>query len=631
MATKQGTAKNDTLTGTKGKDKLAGLDGNDLLRGLGGADLLLGGNGIDRLEGGDGNDQLDGGAGDDDLRGGKGNDSYGVDHIKDITLTLADPGLDTVFAQITYTLGPQQEQLVLVGKAKLNGTGNAGNNYIDGNVGANILSGLAGNDFLTGRAGADRVSGGKGDDYLEGGDGNDSLDGGIGRDTLDGGKGRDILRGGAGDDLYIIDNALEIELGRADPGRDQVKSTVSYTLGAHQEELVLLGSQALSATGNAGANFILGNAGANVLRGKDGNDSLAGGAGDDILFGDAGNDELRGGAGIDQLHGGVGNDTYFIDDASEIDKSEIDEGTDAVEVNFDYELGPHQENLFISPDRAASDFVRITGNGGANFLGGSPQDGDELYGGAGDDTLNGGAGDDDLRGEGGNDKYFVDNDGDIDRTVLDEGRDLVNSFIDYILGANQEELFLFGNAVNGTGNGGDNLLVGNTGANELRGGLGNDELRGAGGADSLFGEGGSDVLYYHAAATLLDGGADVDGLFVTGTTATTLLDLTAAGGPQITDIEDILFDAAGGNDAAQRAQTYTLRVAAADVLDLSSTSDLVRVLGEAGDTLQLVGTWVEDTQLALDLEAQFPALQFQAWTNGLAQIATLDVVTVVQV
>ncbi|MBX9608672.1 MAG: hypothetical protein K2Y51_20805 [Gammaproteobacteria bacterium] len=276
-------------------------------------------------------------------------------------------------------------------------------------------------------------------------------------------------------------------------------------------------------------------------------------------------------------------------------------------------------------------FVRITGNAGANFLGGSPQHGDELYGGDGGDTLNGGAGDDDLRGEGGNDKYFVDNDGDIDRTVPDAGRDLVNSFIDYTLGANQEELFLFGDAVNGTGNGGNNLLVGNTGANELRGGAGNDELRGGGGADSLFGEGGSDLLNYHAAATLLDGGADVDGLFVKGATATTLLDLTAAGGPQITDVEDILFDAAGGNDAAQRAQTYTLRVAAADVLDLSSTSDLVRVLGEAGDTLQLVGTWVEDTQLALDLEAQSPGLQFQAWTNGLAQIATLDVVTVVQV
>ena len=847
MATKQGTAKNDTLTGTKGKDRLAGLDGNDLLRGLGGSDELFGGNGIDRLEGGDGSDYLEGGAGDDDLRGGKGNDLYIVDHAKDITLTLADPGIDRVVSLITYTLGAQQEELILFGKSKINGTGNAGDNFLVGNDGVNILSGM------------------------------------NGRDELNGGKGRDVLRGGGGDDTYVIDHALEIELGRADPGRDRVLSTVSYTLGVHQENLELLGTANLSGTGNAGDNSIVGNSGANVLRGNGGND---------LLFG---------GGGIDSLHGGAGDDEYTLDNPTEIDKSEADAGHDSVAVNFDYTLGDNQEDLYIYRVTNQTQTIRITGNGAANFLGGSPLSGDELYGGDGGDTLNGGAGDDDLRGEGGNDTYFIDHDGDIDRAVLDAGNDRVNSAINYTLGANQEELFLFGNAVNGTGNsgdnwlvgnaaqnlliggdgndvldggtgdddlrgeggndgyvvdhdgdidrglndagndkvfasinyalgdnqenlaltgtadlngtgnrfanemtgnsgvnvllggdgndildglggdddlrgdggndtyfvdhdgdidrsvldagtdrvnssisyvlgahqevlvlggtanlsgtgnatanliignsgqnlllggegddeldglggdddlrgeggndtyfvdhdgdidktvldagrdrvnsiisytlgaqqeelvlggtsnlngtgnGGNNLVVGNSGANELRGGGGNDELRGAGGADSLFGEGGSDVLYYHAAATLLDGGADVDGLFVTGTTATTLLDLTAAGGPQITDIEDILFDAAGGNDAAQRAQTYTLRVAAADVLDLSSTSDLVRVFGEAGDTLQLVGTWVEDADLALFLESQSPDLQFQAWTNGLAQIATLDVVTVVQV
>lgn len=868
MATKQGTAKNDTLTGTNGKDQLAGLDGNDLLRGLGGADVLIGGNGIDRLEGGDGNDALDGGAGDDDLRGGKGDDRYGVDHAKDITASIADPGFDTVFALVTYTLGPQQEQLVLDGKAKLNGTGNAGNNFLFGNANVNIVSGMAGND------------------------------------VLDGGKARDILRGGAGNDLYFIDNALEIELGRADPGRDQVKSTVTYTLGAQQEELVLLGKGALAGTGNAGNNFLVGNDGANVLRGKAGIDTLYGGGGNDTLFGDEGNDELRGGAGIDRLHGGTGDDTYVIDDASEIDKNEVDAGIDSVEVKFNYTLGAHQENLFIAQDRSPSVIVRITGNSGANFLGGSPQSGDELYGGDGDDRLNGGAGNDDLRGEGGNDTYFVDNDGDIDRTVLDAGRDTVNSFINYTLGANQEELFLFENAVNGTGNSGDNvlvgnaasnelrggdgddaldggagddnligeggndryfvdhdgdinrglndagtdevlssinytlgdnqeklallgtanlngtgnrfantllgnsganvlsggdgndrldggtglddlrgeggddtyfvddqgdihadvldagtdrvnssisyvlgdhqeelvlggtanlngtgngtanllignsgqnllkggdgndtldgqggdddlrgeggddtyfvdhaddinvnnpaadpgrdrvnsiitytlgaeqeelvlfgtsnlngtgndagnLLVGNSGANELRGGSGNDELRGAGGADQLFGEGGSDLLHYHAAATLIDGGADTDGLFLKGTGANTLLDLTAAGGPQITDIEEIVFDAAGGSNAAQTAQTYTLKLSAADVLDLSSTSDIIKLVGEAGDTLQLSGGgWAQDAQLTTDLEAQFPGLQLQAWTNGAAHIYTLDIVTVTTV
>ncbi|MGE0861180.1 MAG: hypothetical protein AB7P42_18850 [Gammaproteobacteria bacterium] len=846
MAIKQGTAKNDKLTGTKAKDQLAGLDGNDVLRGLGGADQLVGGNGIDRLEGGDGNDYLDGGAGDDDLRGGKGNDLYIVDHAKDITLTLSDPGVDRVVSLISYTLGSQQEELVLFGKSKINGTGNAGDNFLVGNDGVNILSGL------------------------------------NGRDELNGGKGRDILRGGGGDDTYVIDNAREIELGRADPGQDRVLSSVSYTLGAHQENLQLLGTGKLSGTGNAGDNSISGNAGANVLRGNGGND---------VLFG---------GAGIDSLHGGAGNDEYTIDNANEIDKSEADPGHDSVAVNFNYTLGAHQEDLYIYRVGGQIQTITITGNGAVNFLGGSPLSGDALFGGDGDDVLNGGAGDDHLAGQGGNDTYyidsildiegdedlgidtvyssvdyalgaqqeklilignavnargntgdnflggnelsndlrgglgddtlngglgddnllgeegndtyFVDHDGDINRglndpgtdevrssidgyvlgdnqenlqllgtadlkgtgnrfantltgnsgqnllkggdgddeldglggdddlqgeggndtytvdhagdigTAADPGRDRVNSIISYTLGAEQEELVLLGTTnlsgtgnakanllvgnggqnlllggegndelnglggdddlrgeggddtyfvdhaddinvsnaaadpgrdrvnsiisytlgaeqeelvllgtsnLNGTGNAGNNLLLGNSGVNELRGGAGNDDLRGAGGADQLFGEAGNDLLNYHAAAAVLDGGADTDGLFVTGTGPTTLLDLTAAGGPQITDIEDILFDAAGGTSAQQIAQTYTLRVAAADVLDLSSTDDLVKVLGEAGDTIELVGTWTADTQLAADLEVDFPDFQFQAWTHvSGAQIATLEAVTV---
>ena len=149
MARKEGTISNDTLTGGAGADELFGLAGKDLLIGNGG------------------NDYLDGGAGDDDLRGGAGNDIYIVDNAGDIIKNLADAGVDTVGALLSYVLGPHQEDLTLLGKAALKGTGNAGNNQLNGNDGANILSGLAGIDVLDGRRGIDDLRGGKGDDrYL---------------------------------------------------------------------------------------------------------------------------------------------------------------------------------------------------------------------------------------------------------------------------------------------------------------------------------------------------------------------------------------------------------------------------------------------------------------------------------
>jgi Ca2+-binding RTX toxin-like protein len=74
VATRVGTAGNDTLMGTAGNDVIVGFGGDDTLYGLGGNDLLCGSDGHDTLDGGSGHDTLRGEAGDDTLLGGAGTD-----------------------------------------------------------------------------------------------------------------------------------------------------------------------------------------------------------------------------------------------------------------------------------------------------------------------------------------------------------------------------------------------------------------------------------------------------------------------------------------------------------------------------------------------------------------------------
>jgi len=149
---------------------------------------------------------------------------------------------------------------------------------LTGSQGADTLSGLGGNDVLNGRGGADRLSGGRGND------------------RLDGGAGADVLIGGAGNDTYVT-NSGDTITENSGQGTDTVRSSVTLTLGANLENLVLTGSGNLNGTGNGLANAITGNGGANRLSGGGGNDRLDGGRGNDILNGGTGGDSLTGGAG----------------------------------------------------------------------------------------------------------------------------------------------------------------------------------------------------------------------------------------------------------------------------------------------------------------------------------------------
>lgn len=133
-------------------------------------------------------------------------------------------------------------------------------------------------------------------------DGSVHLGGGDDTFRSDTGQVSGIVFGGGGNDLYVINNSIQVRELRAG-GIDTVHSTDSYWLGRNFENLVLLGEDAISGTGNGLANTIDGNAGDNRLSGGGGRDTLHGGAGDDTLTGGSGADifVLAPGDGIDRV------------------------------------------------------------------------------------------------------------------------------------------------------------------------------------------------------------------------------------------------------------------------------------------------------------------------------------------
>ena len=117
-----------------------------------------------------------------------------------VDMSAGNVKLDLVDAKTFYTsgslvLGSGVNNVVLLGVAELNASGNAVANTIAGNSGANTLSGGGGNDNVLGNAGAD---------VLHGNSGNDKLVGGTGADSMFGETGKDILTGGADADVFVF-------------------------------------------------------------------------------------------------------------------------------------------------------------------------------------------------------------------------------------------------------------------------------------------------------------------------------------------------------------------------------------------------------------------------------------------
>jgi trimeric autotransporter adhesin len=470
QATFTGTAGNDNFSGGNDNDFLDGGSGNDNLSGGFGNDYLFGGFGNDILNGGIGDDYLDGEFGNDILNGGIGNDYLD-----------GGAGNDSLYGGI--------------GNDSLDGRED--NDYLNGGYGNNYLSGGTGNDTLYGDRGNDTLNGESDNDFLDGGTGNDILDGGSGDDTLDGGEGVNQLYGGIGSDLYIVTDAGDIvyEISVLAASIDTVKTSISYTLGANLEKLILveLAPDALIGVGNGLNNMLTGNIYNNVLEGSLGNDSLDGGIGDDTLS------------------GGTGNDVYNINSIGDLvmESSTLSSGIDLVYASVNYTLTAGVENLNVWGTAISGD-----GNELNNVINGNANN-NILNGGIGNDTLDGGMGDDSLDGGSGNDVYRVgDGDSVVESSTLSTEIDIVYSYINsYTLTTNVENLNLEGVVISGIGNRLNNVINGNVSNNFLDGALGNDTMNGGYGNDSLYGGYGNNVLNGDDGDDFLRGGEDTDRLY----------------------------------------------------------------------------------------------------------------------
>jgi Ca2+-binding RTX toxin-like protein len=382
---------------------------------------VSGGSGADSVVGSAADGRLAGGAGADTLDGGGGLDTVRYDLLSpgaplpvrgavvDLTAgTAVDPWGDDTLRRFEHAWGSH-------GADSMTGAAVANTRtWLRGLGGADTLRAASAGTMITADHAADpggvradlaagtvldgwgdrdalvlvaHLRGGSFADSVLGGAAANWLDGGAGDDTLDGAAGADTLLGGAGDDVFVVDNASDQALELAGEGSDTLLASVSWTLRANIEALVLAGAADIYGFGNTLANRIAGNAGANRL------------------IGGAGGDTLDGGAGRDTLYGGEGDDVFVVQGAEDAVVEWSGQGFDAVVADSGaagYALPPHVEALFL-----AGATTHGTGNGLANWIAGNSL-GNTLGAGGGDDTLLGGGGDDVLRGEAGADLFVFD-------------------------------------------------------------------------------------------------------------------------------------------------------------------------------------------------------------------------------
>ncbi|MEO6395880.1 MAG: Ig-like domain-containing protein, partial [Devosia sp.] len=279
-----------------------------------------------------------------------------------VVATIAAASLvESVVAGATVTINPSSDLAASTGYyVTIDGdafTDLSGNDFTGIND-STTLNFTTASSTINGNSSANTLNGTADADTINGLGGNDKLYGFGGNDTLNGGSGYDTMTGGGGDDIYIVGSTGDKVVEVVNGGNDLVQSSVTLTLAANVEAIILTGSSNIGATGNGLNNIITGNSGANALSGGDGVDAL---------FGMSGNDTLKGGNGDDGLSGGLGNDTltgnggadFFVFEAK-LSSSNVDKITDFSVANDTIALDDFVFSMLSEGALSDGEFVKGT-------------------------------------------------------------------------------------------------------------------------------------------------------------------------------------------------------------------------------------------------------------------------------
>jgi Ca2+-binding RTX toxin-like protein len=547
------------IHGTAHADVIAGGAGEDHILGGGGNDRICAGGGNDTIEGGTGSDRIDAGAGGDEVIGGNGSD-----------LVVGGPGTDTIFGER--------------GNDRLHG-GPGDGDYLNSGLGDDTVDGGPGDgDHVIGGVGNDRLSGGSGDgDVLEGDLGTDTIDGGPGAHDV----ASYALAGQSAVYSGGIGVHVDLAAGTASGDGEDTLRGIEDVVGTPFADTLAGGDEPNELYGGGGTDELIGAGPADAAFGGTGLDlcrevataescELSGGradnAADEAALIASEEDpplpstfevDLPGGPGTGDLTGivehgvnladkqGIQVHVAFLGGAWVV----TEQGLPMAVAEGCSLLGPETAScphaptptglllnggegsdlLAVEPSVPATVSARLTGGNGADTLiGGAgndsldgssgPGNGDQLYGGPGDDALTEGSV---LAGEGGSDLLIsapcgetIDGGPGIDSVSFAryayEGIEAtlggtagiapygsfaggcptehggpppsqISSSVERIEGSPNRDIL--------SGDGGPNVILGRGGDDEIHGAGDDDFLVGGRGSDALYGESGADRLY----------------------------------------------------------------------------------------------------------------------------------------
>ncbi|WP_434698627.1 beta strand repeat-containing protein [Pseudomonas sp. D1-1] len=414
-------------------------------------------------------------------------------------------------------------------------------------------------------------------------------------DTFTSAIGNVTFEGGSGNDIYNVATTGVKIIEQDNGGFDELRTiAATTTMDVFVEKMVYTGTGSFTGYGNAGDNIIIGGAGNDVLFGGDGADQFFGGAGLDVVgYIDskvAVNINLKTG-----VHSGIAAGDTFTD-------IEVIRGTGAADTvvaddrAIGFDGGAGVDTVDYSASSAAIDIDIRNGVGRAGI--GGDAEGDTLsavekvIGTAFDDTFTSAIGNVTFEGGSGNDIYNVATTGvkiiEQDNGGFDELRTrAATTTMDVFV---EKMVYTGTGSFTGYGNAGDNIIIG---------GAGNDVLFGGDGADQFFGGAGLDVVGYidSKVAVNINLKTGVHSGIAAGDTFTDIEVIrgTGAADTVVADDRAIGFDGGAGVDTMD----YSASSAAIDI-DIRNGGGRAGIGGDAeGDTLsaveKVIGTAFDDT------------------------------------